>query len=59
MVHDRSARSDFQMTTMMTPGKTVLGAQPQLSPGKAAEAAVGGSSCGSPQGARRAVDGDR
>ncbi len=26
MVHDRSNRSDFQMTTMMTPGKTVLGA---------------------------------
>ena len=28
MVHDRSNRSDFQMTTMMTPGKTVLGALP-------------------------------
>ena len=35
MVQDRSNRSDFQMTTMMTPGKTVLGAQP-------AAAATGG-----------------
>jgi hypothetical protein len=38
MVHDRSNRSDFQMTTMMTPGKTVLGALP-AAPGQAAEAA--------------------
>jgi hypothetical protein len=38
-VHDRSVRSDFQMTTMMTPGKTVLGAQPTVA-GQAAEAAA-------------------
>jgi len=27
-IHDRANRPDFQMTTMVTPGKTVMGAQP-------------------------------
>ncbi len=38
MLHDRSNRSDFQMTTMMAPGKTVLGALPAV-PGQAADTA--------------------
>ena len=39
MAHDRKARADFQMTTMMTPGKTVLGAPPAAPAGKTADAA--------------------
>ena len=48
MAHDRSDRADFQMTTMMTPGKTVLGALPAAV--QAAEAAP----TAAPAGARRA-----
>lgn len=49
MIHDRSHRADFQMTTMVTPGKTVLGAQPVIA-GQSAEAAPPGT----PAAARRA-----
>ncbi len=43
IAHDRSDRADFQMTTMMTPGKTVLGALPAAV--QAAEAAPSSSTC--------------